>query len=218
MNKQVSEEEQKDKIKKMTKTLFKEILLAEQKFTIMDTIAYKVNGSKHKDVLVPIVDSLATSVIISLYNIYNKMNDAINFVNLIDEIIKYQSKYGDTNTKNYFICLKDKVTITNNIDMLIKKIGKTRSKKYAHLIVEFYLESTNQDIDYNIELIRRGLVNDSELINDIYTFREDISRREALRLNPQIPNERIEQILKEIEEEGSNIDFENFEIKERVEE
>ena len=85
-------------------------------------------------------------------------------------------------------------------------------------IFEFYLESTNQNIEYSIELIRRGLVNDSEVINDIYTFREDISRREALRLNPQIPNERIEQILKEIEEEGSNIDFENFEIKERVEE
>ena len=170
MNKQVSEEEQKDKIKKMTKTLFKEILLAEQKFTIMDTIAYKVNGSKHKDVLVPIVDSLATSVIISLYNIYNKMNDAINFVNLIDEIIKYQSKYGDTNTINYFICLKDKVTITNNIDMLIKKIGPTRSKKYAHLIVEFYLENKFNNPNYILNLKEIKILLDValQIIKDIY--------------------------------------------------
>ena len=104
-----------------------------------------------------------------------------------------------------------------NLD-LKTDIFESNALNTLNSIVEFYLESTNQDIDYNIELIRRGLVNDSELINDIYTFREDISRREALRLNPQIPNERIEQILKEIEEEGSNIDFENFEIKERVEE
>lgn len=104
-----------------------------------------------------------------------------------------------------------------NLD-LKTDIFESNALNTLNSIVEFYLESTNQDIDYNIELIRRGLVNDSEVISDIYTFREDISRKEALRLNPAIPNERIEQILKEIEEEGSNIDFENFEIKERVEE
>ena len=104
-----------------------------------------------------------------------------------------------------------------NLD-LKTDIFESNALNCLNQMFEFYLESTNQNIEYSIELIRRGLVNDSELINDIYTFREDISRREALRLNPQIPNERIEQILKEIEEEGSNIDFENFEIKERVEE
>ena len=104
-----------------------------------------------------------------------------------------------------------------NLD-LKTDIFESNALSCLNQIFEFYLEATNQNIEYNIELIRRGLVNDSELINDIYTFREDISRREALRLNPQVPNERIEQILKEIEEEGSNIDFENFEIKERVEE
>lgn len=104
-----------------------------------------------------------------------------------------------------------------NLD-LKTDIFESNALSCLNQMFEFYLETTNQDIGYNIELIRRGLVNDSELINDIYTFREDISRREALRLNPQVPNERIDQILKEIEEEGSNIDFENFEIKEKVEE
>lgn len=104
-----------------------------------------------------------------------------------------------------------------NLD-LKTDIFESNALNCLNQIFEFYLESTNQNIEYSIELIRRGLVNDSELINDIYTFREDISRREALRLNPQVPNERIEQILKEIEEEGNLIDFDNIEIKERVEE
>lgn len=93
-----------------------------------------------------------------------------------------------------------------NLD-LKTDIFESNALNTLNSIVEFYLESTNQDIDYNIELIRRGLVNDSEVISDIYTFREDISRKEALRLNPAIPNERIEQILKEIEEEGTNLEF-----------
>ena len=104
-----------------------------------------------------------------------------------------------------------------NLD-LKTDIFESNALNCLNQMFEFYLETTNQDIEYNIELIRRGLVNDSELINSIYTFREDISRREALRLNPQVPNERIEQILKEIEEEESNIDFGDIEIKERVEE
>ena len=71
-------------------------------------------------------------------------------------------------------------------------------------IVELYLSLTNQSIDYNIELIRRSLVNDTEIIDMIYTSREDLDIRTALELNPLIPNEKIDDIIASKEEEGIN--------------
>lgn len=84
-------------------------------------------------------------------------------------------------------------------------------------LTEFYLEATNQNLEYNIQLIRRTLVNDQEVVDMIYASREDLSRQEALRLNPLVPNERIEQIIQEIEDEGinfNNIDEEVIKVEE----
>lgn len=78
--------------------------------------------------------------------------------------------------------------------------------------VELYTLLTNQQIDFNIELIRRTLVNDAEEIDMIYTFREDIDLRTALELNPRIPNEKIDEIIARKEEEGIQFEEPQTEI------
>lgn len=159
-----------EEIKKMMEVLLREILLAEQKFIIMDEIAYKVSGSKHSKILVPIVDALASSVIVSLHNIYNKKSDAINFSTIIDSIVDYQKENDNGTNVEYFEKLKDKVIIDGDMMSLLLKISKTRSKKYAHLSKDFYLENKFNDPNYMLNLIEVKNLLDLALntIKDMY--------------------------------------------------
>lgn len=94
----------------------------------------------------------------------------------------------------------------NKLD-LKTDILETNALSMLNNLVQLYLDLTNQDIKYNIELVRRTLINDAEEIDMIYTFRQDIDLRTALELNPKIPNEKINEIIKAKEEEGLNMNF-----------
>ena len=52
-----------------------------------------------------------------------------------------------------------------------------------------------------IKFKRRDIVNDTEIIDNIYTMRADISHRKALTLNPYIDQDDIDDVIKEMEEE-----------------
>lgn len=59
-----------------------------------------------------------------------------------------------------------------------------------------------------IRFKRRTLVNDAEVIQSIYTMREDIDRRTALRLNPMVNQDDIDRIIKAREIEDRMMDAE----------
>lgn len=52
-----------------------------------------------------------------------------------------------------------------------------------------------------IKFKRRDIVNDTEIIDNIYTMRADISHRKALTLNPYIDQDDIEEVIQEMAEE-----------------
>ncbi|MCL2407272.1 MAG: phage portal protein [Defluviitaleaceae bacterium] len=54
----------------------------------------------------------------------------------------------------------------------------------------------------SITFKRRSLVNDAEVIDNIYKMRGDIDRRTALRLNPLISESQIEEIMEKLKEEA----------------
>ena len=79
-------------------------------------------------------------------------------------------------------------------------------------IINLYLEYSNSNIDYKIEFIRRSLINDTEIVDNIYKMRNDISHKTALKLNPYIEKEQEE--LDNIAEEG--LDKYKIEVQEEV--
>ena len=74
--------------------------------------------------------------------------------------------------------------------------------EFVDNIINLYLEYSNQNIPYEINFIRRSLVNDTEVVDNIVKFRQDISHLTALTLNPYIEDPQKE--LELIEEEGMN--------------
>lgn len=56
-------------------------------------------------------------------------------------------------------------------------------------VIDLLMEYKNQtNTKYEIEFIRRSIINDTEIIDNIYKMRSDISTETALRLNPYIIN------------------------------
>ena len=78
-----------------------------------------------------------------------------------------------------------------------------------YAIMELYYSYFGGNIDeLTIELKRRTIINDTEVVQLIYTMREDIDQRTALEKNPLISPEEIEEILKRSEKEKSVFDLE----------
>ena len=72
---------------------------------------------------------------------------------------------------------------------------------FLYNVIDLYLEFVNKpNEEYEIELIRRSLTNDTEIVDNIYKFRQDISHETALKLNPYIKDEARE--MEKIDEEG----------------
>ena len=96
------------------------------------------------------------------------------------------------------------VAIKANMMNLDLKADMFENQVYAFLynVIDLLLEIKNINTNYDIELIRRSIVNDSELIENIQKCRNDISLETALRLNPYIKDEKKEMEL--IDEEGMN--------------
>ena len=96
------------------------------------------------------------------------------------------------------------VAIKANMMNLDLKADLFENQIYSFLysVIDLYLEFKNKNVDYEIELIRRSIVNDTELIDNIQKCRQDISHETALRLNPYIKDEKEEMEL--IDQEGMN--------------
>lgn len=97
------------------------------------------------------------------------------------------------------------VAIKANMMDLDLKADDFENQVYSFLynIIGLMLEiKGKQNDNYDIELIRRSLVNDTEAIDNIYKMRSDISHETALKLNPYIKDEKKEMEL--VDEEGLN--------------
>ena len=75
-------------------------------------------------------------------------------------------------------------------------------KDFIEGIITLYKEFSKDTTDYSIKFTRNTLVNESEIIESIALFREDISQRKALELNPMIANDEIEKIIEDTEKES----------------
>ena len=73
---------------------------------------------------------------------------------------------------------------------------------YMDNVLLLYREITGDSTETKVNFIRRGIVNDSELIDNLIKMRNEISQRTFLELNPYIENADDEINL--IEEEGLN--------------
>lgn len=87
-------------------------------------------------------------------------------------------------------------------------------------ILILYREITGDNTETKINFIRRNIVNDAEVIDNIVKMRNDISQRTALELNPYI--EDVEEELNRIEEESMSKftidDVDNEEVEKEEEE
>jgi len=75
-------------------------------------------------------------------------------------------------------------------------------KDFIDGIITLYKEFSKDTTEYSIKFTRSTLVNESEIIGNIVLFREDISLRKALELNPMIANDEIDKIIDETEEQS----------------
>ncbi len=75
---------------------------------------------------------------------------------------------------------------------------------YIENILNIYNEYKGSNEEYEFKLIRRTLINDTETIDNIYKFRNDIDLETALRLNPYISDADVDDIIKKLEEENIN--------------
>lgn len=107
------------------------------------------------------------------------------------------------------------VAIKANMMDLDLKADDFENQVYSFLynVIGLLLEiKGTPNTEYDIELIRRSLVNDTEAIDNIYKMRSDISHETALKLNPYIKDEKKEMEL--VDEEGLN----KYTVDENIEE
>lgn len=90
----------------------------------------------------------------------------------------------------------------NMMDLDLKADGfENQVYSFLYNVIGLLLEiKGTPNTEYDIELIRRSLINDTEAIDNIYKMRSDISHETALKLNPYIKDEKKEMEL--IDEEG----------------
>lgn len=86
-------------------------------------------------------------------------------------------------------------------DLDLKTDGfENEALDYIDNLLLMYVEITGDKTETKVNFIRRSIVNDSEIIENIVKMRNDISQRTALELNPYI--EDVEEELNRIEEEA----------------
>ena len=82
-------------------------------------------------------------------------------------------------------------------------------------ILNLYNEFKGINKEYEVKLIRRTLINDTEMIDNIYKFRNDIDLKTALTLNPYVSENDVDEIMERLEEENANkFSYEEIPIEE----
>lgn len=74
--------------------------------------------------------------------------------------------------------------------------------EFMDKVMTIFEEIEGEQGEYDISFIRSGLINQSEIIDNIIKIRADIDQRTALELNPLIDNDMIDEILKRVEKEN----------------
>ena len=163
----------KDKITKMIKALYREYFFAKRKLLIMNSMKKYANENKYREVLIPIVDALASSIVINLSNIYSIRKDTVNINRLIDEIITC----SDKENIDYYNKLKLEVTMGKEKEDPIRKLALNRGNMYGHLSIKNVIDEQFDDNDKIKISDIEYLINTAEkVLNGIYRvfFKTDI--------------------------------------------
>lgn len=88
-----------------------------------------------------------------------------------------------------------------NLDLKTNEF-EWNTKDFISGIVDLYQEFSKDSTDYSIKFMRSTFVNETEIVENIVLFREDITQRKALELNPMIDNSEIDKIIEDSEIES----------------
>ena len=78
---------------------------------------------------------------------------------------------------------------------------ENEAHNFMNSVMQIYQEIYGEVEKYNLTFIRSGLINETEIIDNIIKIRSDIDHRTALELNPMIDNDNIDVILERMKEE-----------------
>ena len=78
---------------------------------------------------------------------------------------------------------------------------ENEAHNFMNSVMQIYQEIYGEVKNYNLTFIRSGLINETEIIDNIIKIRSDIDHRTALELNPMIDNDNIDVILERMKEE-----------------
>lgn len=78
---------------------------------------------------------------------------------------------------------------------------ENEAHNFMNSVMQIYQEIYGEVEKYNLTFIRSGLINETEIIDNIVKIRSDIDHRTALELNPMIDNDNIDVILERMKEE-----------------
>ena len=78
---------------------------------------------------------------------------------------------------------------------------ENEAHNFMNSVMQIYQERYGEVEKYNLTFIRSGLINETEIIDNIIKIRSDIDHRTALELNPMIDNDNIDVILERMKEE-----------------
>lgn len=78
---------------------------------------------------------------------------------------------------------------------------ENEAHNFMDTVMQIYQEIYGEVKNYNLTFIRSGLINETEIIDNIVKIRSDIDHRTALELNPMIDNDSIDIILERVKEE-----------------
>ena len=78
---------------------------------------------------------------------------------------------------------------------------ENEAHNFMNSVMQIYQEIYGEVKKYNLTFIRSGLINETEIIDNIIKIRSDIDHRTALELNPMIDNDNIDVILERMKEE-----------------
>lgn len=80
---------------------------------------------------------------------------------------------------------------------------ENEAHNFMDAVMQIYQEIYGEVKNYNLTFIRSGLINETEIIDNIVKIRSDIDHRTALELNPMIDNDNIDIILERMKEEDT---------------
>ena len=147
----------KKEIEQCLNIMLKEIILARKSYTIFKSIVFDVNESNFKLTGIPISNSLITSTVISLYNVFSTEKNTINFIEIVDQILKCSEIEKNEYDEEFYKEIKGKINSlkggSKDGQKIIKVLDKLfihRNNKYGHTSIKMYTTRELKQLKYQL--------------------------------------------------------------------